>query len=77
MNDAFVSYTVHAANSVEVRKARLMREAGLLDREAETSPMHLAMLVALVIGVLGGATAFMEDGAMTPAAVAAARVASR
>lgn len=78
MKDAFVSYTVHADRSAEVRKQRLMREAGLFEREVESSPLHLALLVAVVITVLGGATAFMEDGAMAPGAISAtAQVATR
>ena len=70
----FVSYTVHADASAEIRKQRLMREAGLFEREASASPLHLALLVAVVLTVLGGATAFVDDGAMTPSA---ARVAAR
>ena len=77
MNDAFVSYTVHADRSAEVRKQRLMREAGLFEREESSSPLHLALLVAVVLTVLGGATALVDDGSMTPAAIAAARVATR
>lgn len=69
MKDAFVSHTVHADRSAEVRKQRLMREAGFFDREPESSPMHLAMLVAVVVTVLGGATALVDDGAMKPASV--------
>lgn len=71
------SYTVHADCSPDARKARLMREAGVFEREFESSPLHLALLVAVVVGVLGGATAFMDDGAMTPSAATSPRIATR
>ena len=77
MKEAFVSHTVHADRSAEVRKQRLMREAGFFEREAESSPMHLALLVAVVLTVLGGATALVDDGAVSPASMTAAQVAGR
>ena len=77
MKAAFISHTAHADWSADVRKERLMREAGVFERDANSSPLHLAMLVVVIIGVLGGATALMEDGAMTPAAISSARVATR
>ena len=49
-----------------------MRDAGLFERESSpSSPLRLALLVAVVIAILGGATALMEDSAVVPSASAA------
>ena len=73
MKQAFVSHTAHADRSSDIRKQRMMREAGCFDREEKSSPLHLALLVAVVITVLGGATALVDDGATAPAATSAHR----
>ena len=48
-----------------------MREADPFERESSSSPLRLALLVAVVVAILGGATALMEDSALVPAASAA------
>ena len=49
-----------------------LREANPFERESSaSSPLRLALLVAVVIAILGGATALMEDSALVPAASAA------
>ena len=68
------SHTAHADWSPEIRKQRLMREAGLFDREANASPLHLSLLVAVVVTVLGGATALMDDGSLGMQVANAAKV---
>ena len=63
MNDNFVSHTAQAEHSADARIERLKNEAGLFDREPPASPLHISFLVALVVAVLGGATALMDDDA--------------
>ena len=49
-----------------------LREADPFERASSaSSPLRLALLVAVVIAILGGATALMEDSALVPAASAA------
>ena len=72
MNQTFASHTAHADRSTEARIERLEGEAGLFDREPPASPLHISFLVALVVAVLGGATALMDDGATIGIAKASA-----
>jgi hypothetical protein len=61
MDQAFISHTAHTDHA-DIRKQRLMREAGFHDHDAKPSALHLSMLVAVVVMLLCGATALMDDG---------------
>ena len=77
MPETFASYTVHADSSAEARRLRQMNESGFFERQERASPLRLALLVAIVIVVLGGATALMDDGPAPAPGGAPAKTSSR
>ena len=71
MPETFASYTVHADSSADARRLRQANESSFFERQEHASPLRLALLVVIVIAVLGGATALMDDGGAPQPAPAA------